>query len=62
MNENTSKTEVRVADLMQGKRNIILLHDKKRYSLNITRRSKLILTAAEEIKANMLSINKMVRK
>ena len=62
MSENINKTEVSVADLMQGKRDIILLHDEKRYALNITRRGKLILTAAEEIKINMLSISAIIEK
>lgn len=62
MNENSIKTEVSVADLMQGKKNVILLHDEKRYALNITRRGKLILTAAEDTKINTLSMSRVINK
>jgi len=62
MNQNINNTEVSVADLMQGKKNVVLLHDDKRYALNITRRGKLILTAAEDTKTNLLSITKITYK
>ena len=43
----TSKfREISVKDIMQGERQAIILHADKRYSLTITRRGKLILTAA----------------
>lgn len=39
-----------VSKIMQGNKNAILLHANKRYLLSITRRGKLILTAAMEDK------------
>ena len=51
--------EVKVIDIMKGNKKVVLLHDKKRYSLSITRRGKLILTAAEEAIANKISISKL---
>lgn len=35
-----------LAQLMNGQRQLILLHNEKEYLLSITRRGKLILTAA----------------
>ena len=49
-------SEVKVSDIMNGKKNIVLLHDEKRYALTITRRGKLILTADETPKIANISI------
>jgi len=50
MKQNRMQTskfrEISVKDIMQGERQAIILHADKRYSLTITRRGKLILTAA----------------
>ena len=58
MNNKTIESEVKVTDLMKGKKKVVLLHDKKRYSLSITRRGKLILTAAEEAISTRLLITR----
>lgn len=55
MNTLAPQVEVEVKSLMQGNKNIILLHAEKRYSLTITRRGKLILTAADEVASNDVS-------
>jgi len=34
---------IEVSEIMRGNKNAILIHDKKRYMLSITRRGKLIL-------------------
>ena len=57
MSNTHISSEVKVADIMQGKRYVVLLHDEKRYALTITRRGKLILTAAEDAINEKLSIN-----
>ncbi len=45
----TSKSrEISIQDIMQGGKQATILHADKRYSLTITRRGKLILTAAKE--------------
>ena len=43
----TKQIEVEVKNLMQGNKDIVLLLADRRYSLAITRRGKLILTADE---------------
>ena len=58
MNNTISKSELKVADIMNGEKNIVLLHDDKRYALTITRRGKLILTAAEDAVSAKFSISK----
>lgn len=35
---------INIVDLMQGKKEVILIHSKQRYVLRITRNGKLILT------------------
>jgi len=60
MNNIISKPEVKVADLMNGKKNVVLLHDEKRYALTITRRGKLILTAAEDAIIANISVSKTI--
>lgn len=55
MKTDLNPLEVPLNDLMQGNKNIILLHDDKRYALSITRRGKLILTADEIIKSVKIS-------
>ena len=55
MKTDLNPLEVPLNDLMQGNKNIILLHDDKRYALSITRRGKLILTADEIIKSAKIS-------
>lgn len=60
MNSKVIDSEVKVTDIMKGKKNVVLLHDEKRYSLSITRRGKLILTAAEEVLASKISITKSI--
>lgn len=44
----TKLSHIEVSKIMQGNKNAILLHANKRYMLSITRRGKLILTAAEK--------------
>ena len=56
MNTNLSPMEVEVKDLMGGDKNIVLLHQEKRYALTVTRRGKLILTADEQIPTVKISI------
>lgn len=56
MKINHSQMEVAVKDIMRGNKNIVLLHDDKRYALTITRRGKLILTADEAVRAAKISI------
>lgn len=56
MKTDLSQIEVPVKDLMRGKKNIVLLHDEKRYALTITRRGKLILTADEKAQSAKISI------
>lgn len=51
MKTDMNPLEIPLTDLMQGNKNIILLHHDKRYALSITRRGKLILTADEVIKS-----------
>lgn len=51
MKTDMNPLEVPLKDLMQGNKNIILLHDEKRYALSITRRGKLILTADEMMRS-----------
>ncbi len=58
MNNAFSKPEVKVADIMNGAKNVVLLHDDKRYALTITRRGKLILTAAEDAISANITISK----
>jgi hemin uptake protein HemP len=38
--------QIKLTELMQGDKQVILKHDDKLYKLSITRRGKLILTAA----------------
>jgi hemin uptake protein HemP len=40
----SQRRRIRTADLMQGEREIILLHDGEEYVLRITKTGKLILT------------------
>lgn len=42
-------SHVEVKEIMQGNRSAVLLHANKCYLLSITRRGKLILTAAENL-------------
>ena len=58
MNNSISKSEINLADIMNGEKNVVLLHDEKRYALTITRRGKLILTAAEDAITPKISIGK----
>ncbi len=57
MKTNHSQMEVAVKDLMRGNKNIVLLHNDKRYALSITRRGKLILTADEKAQSAKISIH-----
>lgn len=59
MNNFSNTSEVKVTDIMNGEKNIVLLHDDKRYALTITRRGKLILTAAEEVTNTTISIKSL---
>ncbi|MEH6458159.1 MAG: hemin uptake protein HemP [Cocleimonas sp.] len=56
MKTDLGRIEVPVKDLMRGNKNIVLLHDEKRYALTITRRGKLILTADEKAQSAKISI------
>lgn len=40
----SQRRRIRIADLMQGERESILLHDREEYVLRITKTGKLILT------------------
>lgn len=42
--------QLSVSKIMKGKRKIILNHANKEYMLSITRRGKLILTAADSVR------------
>ncbi|PIE00166.1 MAG: hypothetical protein CSA79_05000 [Thiothrix nivea] len=46
-----SLSRINLKELMQGGRKLILEHGDKPYLLSITRKGKLILTAADEKKA-----------
>ncbi len=46
-----SPSRINLKELMQGGRKLILEHGDKPYLLSITRKGKLILTAADEKKA-----------
>ncbi len=59
MNNFNNTSEVKVSDIMNGEKNVVLLHDDKRYALTITRRGKLILTAAEEVTKSTISIKSL---
>ena len=61
MNNTISKSEINVAEIMNGEKNVVLLHDEKRYALTITRRGKLILTAAEDSITEKISINRSIQ-
>lgn len=58
MDNRIIESELKLSDIMKGKKKVVLLHDEKRYSLSITRRGKLILTAAEEAISTKLSITR----
>lgn len=45
---NISPTRIKLRDLMRDKKKLILEHGDKPYLLSITRKGKLILTAADE--------------
>lgn len=46
--KHSELSRIEVSKIMQGNKNAILIHAEKRYLLSITRRGKLILTAAIE--------------
>ena len=50
-------SHIEVSEIMRGNKNAILVHDKKRYMLSITRRRKLILTIAGNATSEKASNN-----
>ena len=48
---------IEVSKIMQGKKKVIFIHSEKHYLLSITRRGKLILTAATEDEGIIKSSN-----